>query len=140
MVVPESSHDRSCSKESSKHLPAIITISESALHGWLGFTGIHLNSPEFICVMRHLYLNGCHSLNDTVFRVQYVIKCLPSTIVVGYDRAVLSHCSDYKIIIWLAAEPPVNLFFVGFPQGLRMPRCLNNEKNQIFRYHVSHIR
>ena len=30
MVVPESSHDRSCSKESPKNVPSTITIPESA--------------------------------------------------------------------------------------------------------------
>ena len=30
MVVPKSSHDRSCSKESSQNVPSTITISESA--------------------------------------------------------------------------------------------------------------
>ena len=32
MVVPESSHDRSCSKESPKNVPSTITIPESDIY------------------------------------------------------------------------------------------------------------
>ena len=48
MVVPESSQERSCSKESSQNVPSTITISESALVG--PFSLISFTSDAFLRV------------------------------------------------------------------------------------------